>query len=243
MTTALNSQEQDLVALPPRNITHSSVSTFHDCTKAFDYSYNRSIYSTSYPAALTMGTATHEGTEPFKRGEGMDAGLLGAEAAFEHQLELFSRGFARRFCDEFVHRLRQTSRRESVHHRRRVLAKSHQANEAEQRRRTMVEQKMSELLYGVRIKEKRLCPRIRKVDRHHGQGYEFGAVALEVEGVRDLFRQRKQAARADFVSAALQDLTGPRHSTHVAILLEDDDRMALLREHRSCGEPLRSCGQ
>ena len=53
-----------------RILTHSSVSTYTDCAKAFDYSYNKSIYATEYRGPLTMGIATHEGTESFKRGQG-----------------------------------------------------------------------------------------------------------------------------------------------------------------------------
>jgi hypothetical protein len=70
-----------------RTLTPSAVDSFVGCAKVYDYSYNKAIYPTHYPSALTMGSATHAGSEAFKKGEGKEAGLATAAEVIERQVE------------------------------------------------------------------------------------------------------------------------------------------------------------
>jgi hypothetical protein len=70
-----------------RTLTPSAVDAYTECTKIYDFSYNKAIYPTAYPSALTTGTAVHTGVESFKKGEGLEAGLAAAVSSFERKLE------------------------------------------------------------------------------------------------------------------------------------------------------------
>jgi hypothetical protein len=70
-----------------RTLTPSAVDTFVACSKAYDFSYNKAIYPTAYPSALTTGSALHGGSEAFKRGQGLEAGLARAAEVFARQVE------------------------------------------------------------------------------------------------------------------------------------------------------------
>ena len=72
--------------MTPRTLTPSAVDAFVECPKIYDFSYNKAIYPTGYPSALTTGTAIHTGTEVFKRGQGLDAAIAAAVEAFERKI-------------------------------------------------------------------------------------------------------------------------------------------------------------
>lgn len=69
-----------------RTLTSSAVDSFVGCSKAYDFSYNKAIYPTGYPSALTTGSAVHAGTESMKRGQGLEAGMSEASKTFERKV-------------------------------------------------------------------------------------------------------------------------------------------------------------
>jgi hypothetical protein len=69
-----------------RVLSFSAVLSFLSCRKIYDFAYNKAVYPTGYPAALTIGTGVHTGVEAFRNGRGLDAGLADAVAVFDRQL-------------------------------------------------------------------------------------------------------------------------------------------------------------